>query len=62
MKKLTANLSQQVSTFEMDEETALMGDKSEEESGEVSESDIDRRQKRDGGDKKEESDEELINL
>ena len=53
--------SQQVSTFEMDEETALMGDKSGEESGEVSESEIDGRRKKDGGDK-DESDEELINL
>ena len=49
----------QVSTFEMDEETALMDDKSEEEeSGDVSGSDIDKRSKGNG----EESDEELINL
>lgn len=45
----------------MDEETALMGDKSGEESGEVSESEIDGRRKKDGEDK-DESDEELINL
>ena len=42
----------------MDEETALMEDKSEEESGEMSESDMDKRSK----DRGEESDEELINL
>ena len=53
--------SKQVSAFEMDEETALMGDKSGEESGEVSESEIDGRRKKDGGEK-DESDEELINL
>lgn len=47
----------QVSTFEMDEETALMEDQSGEESGEMSESEIDKKPA-DG----EESDEELLNL
>ena len=48
----------QVSTFEMDEETALMEDQSGEESGEMSESEIDKKPAADG----EESDEELLNL
>ena len=44
----------------MDEETALMEDRSGEESGDVSESEIDKKPK--DGEDKEESDEELINL
>ena len=55
--EVMSTYSLQVSTFEMDEETALMEDQSGEESGEMSESEIDKKPA-DG----EESDEELLNL